>query len=274
MQYVLTCCLLAILLHWTDGSGQDLDEANVASENNLDARVVGGEKTSVAALGGYILALRYKDKFICAGTLIHEMFAMTAAHCFVGRMNGEDWRVVGGTSNIYGNLTGIATYRTPEKIIIPPQYSLYTNNMDIALVLFSKPMKGSNIQPMALCRRKLQPGTLTRVSGWGSGDYKEKYPRKQLHTIIVPITDIKVCHQTYLTKNTIITANMLCAHVPGKKDACMYDSGGPMVFRDQVCGIVSFGYECATVLYPGVYTDVMQLKPYIQEVVKKHGYIV
>lgn len=41
----------------------------------------------------------------------------------------------------------------------------------------------------------------------------------------------------------VITDSMLCASVLGKKDACTFDSGGPLVYQKQVCGIVSFDWD-------------------------------
>lgn len=62
---------------------------------------------------------------------------------------------------------------------------------------------------------------------------------------------------------------MICASVLGKKDACMYDSGGPLVYQNEVCGIVSFGIGCASDKYPGVYTDVYKVAPFIEKTMKK-----
>jgi len=61
---------------------------------------------------------------------------------------------------------------------------------------------------------------------------------------------------------------MFCAGVLGKKDACTFDSGGPLVYKNQVCGIVSFGIGCASKRYYGVYTDIMYVKPFIEQSIK------
>jgi len=61
---------------------------------------------------------------------------------------------------------------------------------------------------------------------------------------------------------------MFCAGLLGKKDACTFDSGGPLVYKKQICGIVSFGIGCASRRYSGVYTDVMYVKPFIEKSIK------
>lgn len=66
-----------------------------------------------------------------------------------------------------------------------------------------------------------------------------------------------------------ITETMICAAVLGSKDVCTFDSGGPLAYKKEVCGIVSFGIGCANRRYPGVYTDVKFVKPYIEQTIKK-----
>lgn len=58
---------------------------------------------------------------------------------------------------------------------------------------------------------------------------------------------------------------MLCAgYATGGKDACQYDSGGPLVQGSVVVGIVSWGVGCALPRYPGVYADVGALRDWIE----------
>lgn len=69
-----------------------------------------------------------------------------------------------------------------------------------------------------------------------------------------------------------ITGSMFCAGVLGSKDACTYDSGGPIVYKNgtvkELCGIVSFGISCASPKFPGVYTDVNYVRPFIDATIR------
>jgi trypsin len=59
---------------------------------------------------------------------------------------------------------------------------------------------------------------------------------------------------------------MICAGVAGGgKDACQGDSGGPLVAGSQLVGIVSWGVGCAEADYPGVYSNIANLKSFVTE---------
>ena len=56
--------------------------------------------------------------------------------------------------------------------------------------------------------------------------------------------------------------------VTGGKDACQGDSGGPLICEIDghavLTGVVSWGFQCATEGYPGIYADVWHYKDWIQ----------
>ena len=64
---------------------------------------------------------------------------------------------------------------------------------------------------------------------------------------------------------------MICAGYPGVggKDSCRRDGGGPLVCNDNgkavIAGVVSWGIECGSPNYPGVYARVTSALSWIQE---------
>lgn len=68
---------------------------------------------------------------------------------------------------------------------------------------------------------------------------------------------------------------MLCAeYAQGTLDACEGDSGGPLVCpigtKWYLTGVMSWGVGCGHPLKYGVYSDVMSLKKWVQDTMKKN----
>ncbi|XP_052845761.1 seminase [Drosophila gunungcola] len=270
MDRLLVCCLVFGNLLIEDlhalNINETIDVEKLAQRVMAPARqtrVIGGHLTTNEKLGGYLVALKYYGSFICGGTLIRDIFVLTAAHCFENRGMKEGWTVVGGISKL--SETGVR--RWAKTIIKSAEFRMDSMHMDVAVMLLNRPMVGKGIGKLSLCSTPLIPGKLLEVSGWGMVNPDGNGPDQMLRTVTVPVVEKKYCRNVY-RKAASISNSMFCASVLGKKDACTYDSGGPLVFNKQVCGIVSFGIGCASPLYPGVYTDVHYVKPFIEKSMK------
>lgn len=118
-----------------------------------------------------------------------------------------------------------------------------------------------------------------------------------LQCVDVPILSNKDCDASY---PGMITDRMVCAgYLEGGKDACQVfphsyaenkyvpwdemmeginssllpaqgDSGGPLVCNGELQGIVSWGQGCAQPNYPGVYTKVCSLMPWINDILSRY----
>lgn len=130
------------------------------------------------------------------------------------------------------------------------RYSSSDVDKDVAVIKTSI-FKGAFTIPLA--NRELTPGSHLQISGWGITG--AGYPSDMLRSAAVPSITRDDCKNYYRYRTRIvITDNMICAWVPGTRDACQGDSGGPAVYLGRLVGIVSFGIECANPNYPGVYT--------------------
>ncbi|XP_022222318.2 seminase [Drosophila obscura] len=243
-----------------DKQSIDTDMLNkLVFPSSIHSRVIGGEYTTIEKLGGYLVAMRYRNDFICGGTLLASRIVLTAAHCFLGREIVQRWEVQAGVSA----LTEHGQRVLLDEYISSSGFREDDMHMDVALCRMQRPIWGKNIMHLKLCTTQLSVGLVLTVAGWGLINAKSTNHQTLLRKVQVPIINRKRCMDTY--RSTVnLTDSMFCAGVLGKKDACTFDSGGPLVYNKQVCGIVSFGIGCASPKYPGVYTDVNFVGPFIQ----------
>lgn len=156
-------------------------------------RVVGGDVTTNDKLGGYLIALRYTKEFVCGGTLIHELIVLTAAHCFTGRPETNQWTAEGGISK----LTDQGVLRQVKSFVMSDQFRDNDMHMDVALIRLDKAMTGKKIGKLALCSTHLKTGAILRVSGWGMLKESGLGPETLLRTVLVPIVNKNKCRKNY-----------------------------------------------------------------------------
>ncbi|XP_072270079.1 granzyme A-like [Pyxicephalus adspersus] len=118
----------------------------------------------------------------------------------------------------------------------------------------AKPTKAVEILPLPKIFSDVTEGTVCDTAGWGAiRSNGRKFPNK-LMEVELPVISRNKCAVKW--KPVKITENMMCTFdASGKKDACVGDSGGPLLCQKALRGIVSFGpMKCADGEHPGVYT--------------------
>ena len=237
--------------------------------------IVGGDVAAPNEFPWQVALTRYGSAH-CGGSLITATWVVTAAHCVT--MGSGGLRVELGIHNIWS--LGSNPYRQSiaiEQIIIHPQYgnTLDYGDYDIALIKLQAPaVLNTTVKPITLASSihgslyapssLADPITWPIVSGWGATSYNGS-SSQLLRKVAVPIVSNTTCNTNY---SGGITERMVCAGLPqGGKDSCQGDSGGPLFINDNgtpvLIGIVSFGQDCALPNYPGVYTHVAQLYPWV-----------
>ncbi|EDW79257.1 uncharacterized protein Dwil_GK25573 [Drosophila willistoni] len=236
---------------------QDID----TSDLKRNPRVVGGHRSEVTN-HPYMVNIRRKGNFECGGSLITPYCVLTAAHC-LKQGDPSDFVVRGGVSY----LNDMRNPRLVRRILLPSTYNRSSLDDDVALLQLQQPLLSPIAKPIRLALRSPRPGTILRVSGWGLTDERSKVLPNQLHTVQVRVMAHSQCRDLYYGYRNI-TASMYCASVPGYKDACAADSGGPAVNPSgQLAGIVSWGKanQCAREQSPGVYTDIVYMYDWIRD---------
>ncbi|XP_023648125.1 transmembrane protease serine 9-like isoform X1 [Paramormyrops kingsleyae] len=246
-------------------------QLNACGQAPLNTRIVGGGN---APPGNWPwqASLQLNGQHLCGGSLINNMWVLTAAHCF-SSTNTNGWSVYLGLQQLYGTNSN-QQVRTLSSIVRHPLYNSNTNDNDLTMLELSTTVTFTDyIQPICLAASSstFYNGTETWVTGWGDVKYNVALPSPgTLQEVEVPIVGNNMCNCLYGADT--ITANMMCAGLlAGGKDSCQGDSGGPLVVKQGSAwiqaGIVSFGNECALPKYPGVYTRVSRYQAWINSII-------
>ncbi|CAH2085281.1 unnamed protein product [Euphydryas editha] len=249
-------------------------------------RIVGGYETKKLEIP-WIVALLYNGRFYCGGSIINDLYVLTAAHCTSGfrkekmtvRFLEHDRSVANETQTIDRKVSAIIRHE---------RYNPSTYDSDIALLKLDKRVDLSTALKSALGDEEeqedenkdvgIRPVCLPTagntysnysglVAGWGTTEEGGSVS-STLQEVRVPIISNEECRMTAY-KNRI-TENMLCAgEEQGGRDACQGDSGGPLhvinaTEKYQIVGVVSWGEGCARPNRPGVYSRVNRFLTWIK----------
>jgi len=230
-------------------------------------KIVNGTDANIAEFP-YLVALKYNNSLSCAGTILNELWILTAAHCLYAP--AQFLSVEYSTSQISQGFVG-ERIAYVESFIVHEDYSSSQIRNDVGLIKLREPLDtGLHGSPVKLATpgSYYKTGTPTVVAGWGRIGSGEP-----ISTILQKVTlqiysyaDCKAAHDQSTSSLDIYRTN-ICAGVPEMgKSECNGDSGGPLVVDGVQVGIVSWSLKpCAVAPYPGVYSDVASYVGWITE---------
>uniref|UniRef100_A0A3Q2XQW7 Coagulation factor IX n=1 Tax=Hippocampus comes TaxID=109280 RepID=A0A3Q2XQW7_HIPCM len=199
----------------------------ITAKENSDQRIVGGYEAKAGDFPWQVWCSAPKP--FCGGSLLSELWVITAAHCVVeARMAGTTFFVRLGEHNVSRPEGSERDHEVAEEVV-HKSYKFHKSrfNHDVALL-------------------KLAAAA-------------ELSPR------LVPFVERAVCKASSRAR---ITPFMFCAGFRDRKeDACQGDSGGPHVTRRHdvwfLTGVISWGEGCAAAGKYGVYTRVSRYYAWI-----------
>ncbi|XP_055381466.1 serine protease snake [Condylostylus longicornis] len=247
--------------------------------------IVGGEETllgeypHMAAIGW--IKEQGSISWACGGSLISEIFVLTAAHCT--SLGGKSPNLVKlGAHGIDSSVedVNIQILKVSE-IISYPKYKKEEYYYDIALIKLNKNVLFSKyVRPACLWfRSKIDDVEIVTATGWGRTRYLGPRSDKLLK-VDLKMIDRNKCNELYKREIKLhrgITESQFCAgYLEGGKDTCQGDSGGPINVHmgkynciNYIIGITSFGKFCAAPNSPGVYTKINSYLDWIEKIVFK-----
>ncbi|XP_050072357.1 uncharacterized protein LOC126560440 [Anopheles maculipalpis] len=251
------------------------------SQNTLQKRIIGGRTANFAEYPwqAHIRIAEYQ----CGGVLVSRRFVATAAHCiqqarlkdiliYLGELDTQN------SGKIVEPLPA-EKHRVEMKIVHPKFIFRMTqpDRYDLALLKLTRPAGyKSHILPICLPMRPLElVGRKGIIAGWGKTNANMGQTGTNiLRTAAVPIISTKECLRWHNSKkiNVELFNEMFCAgHSDGHQDACLGDSGGPLIINDRgrytLIGITSAGFGCGVDHQPGIYHNVQKTIKWIQSVI-------
>ena len=143
-----------------------------------------------------------------------------------------------------------------------------------ALLELENPMNYSySVGPICLLGqndRSFLADHLCNVAGWGHTKYNGSI-QDLLHDVNVKLVDRTKCNSVQSYNGSVHERAICAGYESGGRDACQYDSGGPLVCERNrqwyLVGQVSWGDKCALPHKYGVYSNMKLLAPWVMKTI-------
>ncbi|XP_057216811.1 granzyme K-like [Triplophysa rosa] len=211
--------------------------------------IVGGKDVTEKNHKPWMVSIQKDERHVCGGILIKDQWVLTAANC-----KEQPQKSV---TVLIGALS-LKKFKDSQRVGIldfkyPTTYNEQTNQDDIMLIKLNKKVKVEPIQ-IPKGEKDIPTGKRCVVMGWGTTDSKVMKASDKLQMLEVTVMNRKRCNLFY-SEYFEITRDMLCAGSMEKnRGTCWGDTGGPLLHKKIVVGVVSRSKGCGDPRKPTVYT--------------------
>ncbi|XP_069821368.1 chymotrypsinogen A-like [Dendropsophus ebraccatus] len=231
------------------------------------ARVVNGEDAVSGSWPWQVSVQTNTGAHYCGGSLISDLWVVTAAHCEVRTSD----RVVLGEFDLSSSAEPIQT-KSIARVFTHPNYSSLT--YDITLLKLSSPATiTARVSPVCIAASAdvFSAGERCVTTGWGHINGVAQTRPSKLQQVALPLLTNTDCQKHFVGSiYPPIQSNMICAGASGAS-SCRGDSGGPLVCQKNgawtLAGVVSWGNPFCKTSSPGVYARVTALKSWLDQTI-------
>jgi trypsin len=238
--------------------------------------IVGGQEARPFEFPWQVSMRTKQNAHYCGGSIINQLWIVTASHCVDGDTPNQVLIVVGDhkrddASNTFRQSINVV------QIHMHPNYDSRNLYNDVAVVKLATPITfNENVQPVcAPDSANLYTYRLSQCAGWGTLSSGGSCCPQTLQYVTLNVTTNDFCQAEYT--NDDISVDMICATDntgSNQRDSCQGDSGGPLTVKNSdgsfaLVGIVSWGIGCASG-YPGVYGRVGEFNTWITNTINSN----
>ncbi|XP_030763290.1 serine protease 27 isoform X2 [Sitophilus oryzae] len=242
------------------------DNCGISNDRIMQKRIVGGKEARFGQFPwqAYIKVSNYQ----CGGVIAK----LSDILVYLGELDTEDSRKIEEPQP--------AELHRVKKLLIHPKFeykATQPDRFDLALLELVTEA-GFNFHISSICLPDKNIKLTARdavVAGWGKVNPWDKVMGTNiLRSVAVPILDIRECRAWHKIKQIDVDlhSEMICGgHKEGKRDACLGDSGGPLIVLEKgrwtLVGITSAGFGCGEAQQPGIYHKIPTTVDWIKTII-------
>jgi len=241
-----TAVLIGVLavLALVNAKANMLDVSNLS---DMSTRIVNGFNSTRGQFPHQVLiliTLGENQTSLCGGSLISNLWVVTAAHCTVSGVSFQIHLGAHSLRNFQEEGRVIQTVNASNSFVHPEYFPQFLVN-DIALLRLNKPVEFSDtIQPVSLTERgNYHHGVTAVASGFGVLNTTNSNVASYLKWTQFDTVNNFKCAQLFgdLVSVLVLRPSILCAVGRRQSSVCFGDSGGPLITEDGVLiGVTSF----------------------------------